>query len=178
MVDSRRKGATAELKARDELRKATGLQWQRTPGSGALHADHMLKGDLYVPNAKNKFCIEVKHYKDDNLTSKILTSKSPIFLEWWAQAVRQGEQVKMNPLLIFKFDRSKWFVAFKKQDINFETNEETTPRIFEITIRNGETDKITICLLSDFTAANNKASDWVRLHEGNLFFLTLRSILS
>ena len=113
MVDSRQKGARAEAAAKGLLIKHTGLDWQRTPGSGALNAAHKLKGDLYIPDAKNKFCIEVKHYKDDHLTSKILTDKNPQILKWWEQAVRQAEQTSREPLLLFKFDRSKWFVAFR-----------------------------------------------------------------
>lgn len=112
MVDSRQKGARAEAAAKGMLIKHTGLDWQRTPGSGALNAAHKLKGDLYIPDCKNKFCVEVKHYKDDHLTSKILTDKNPQLLKWWEQAVRQGEQTGREPLLLFKFDRSKWFVAF------------------------------------------------------------------
>lgn len=111
MVDSRAKGRTAELKARDILRKYTGLPWERTPLSGALNAVHSLKGDLYVPNSRNAFCIEVKSYKDDHLTSKILTSKNPQFNEWWSQACEQAEKCDKLPLLLFKFNRSKWFVA-------------------------------------------------------------------
>jgi hypothetical protein len=111
MVDSRAKGSTAELKGRDLLRKITGLRWERIPASGALDPIHGLKGDLYVPNKDNKFCVEVKHYKDDHLTSKLLTSKNPQLIEWWKQAVRQGEQVNKDPLLMFKFDRSKWFIG-------------------------------------------------------------------
>lgn len=112
MVDSRQKGARAETAARDILRKYTKLGWERTPGSGALDEKHKLKGDLYIPDCKNKFCVEVKHYKDDHLTSKILTDKNPQLLEWWNQAERQANQVDRVPLLLFKFDRSKWFVAF------------------------------------------------------------------
>jgi hypothetical protein len=41
----------------------------------------------------------------------VLTSKNPQLIEWWKQAVRQGIQVDMEPILFFKFDRSKWFVA-------------------------------------------------------------------
>jgi len=111
MVDSRQKGGRAEAAIKKVLRDKTGLNFQRTPGSGALNPTHMLKGDIYIPNTANRFCIEVKHYKDDHLTSKILTSKNPQLIEWWSQAVRQGEQVDMQPLLFFKFDRSKWFVA-------------------------------------------------------------------
>ena len=112
MVDSRQKGARAETAAKVIHKQYTKLGWERTPGSGALNEKHKLKGDLYLPDCKNKFCVEVKHYKDDHLTSKILTSKDPQLLEWWKQAVRQGEQVDRIPLLLFKFDRSKWFVAF------------------------------------------------------------------
>jgi len=70
-----------------------------------------MKGDLYIAKSNNKFCVEVKHYKDDQLTSKILTSAKPTMYDWWSQTVRQGEQVDAEPLLIFKYDRSKFFVA-------------------------------------------------------------------
>jgi hypothetical protein len=116
MVDSRQKGARAEAAAKGLLIKHTGLDWQRTPGSGALNAAHKLKGDLYIPDEKNKFCVEVKHYKDDHLTSKLITDKTPQIMKWWEQAVRQGEQTSRIPLLLFKFDRSKWFVAFLTED--------------------------------------------------------------
>ncbi len=112
MVDPRVKGATGETKVRDTLRSATGLRWERVPGSGALDPKHGLKGDLYVPNANNIFCIEVKNYAEDHLTSKLLTSKSPMLLEWWQQTIREANQIGKKPLLIFKFDRSKLFVAY------------------------------------------------------------------
>jgi len=118
MVDSRQKGARAEAAAKGLLKKHTGLDWQRTPGSGSLNAAHKLKGDLYIPDAKNKFCVEVKHYKDDHLTSKIITDKSPQLLKWWEQTIRQGKQTDRVPLLLFKFDRSKWFVAFTSGALN------------------------------------------------------------
>jgi len=34
-------------------------------------------------------------------------------LEFWLQALRQGKQVGKKPLLIFKFNRSKFFVCFE-----------------------------------------------------------------
>lgn len=112
MVDSRAKGARAETVMRDKLRELSGLKWERVPSSGALDPKHGLKGDLYVPNQANLWVVEVKHYADDHLTSKVLTDKDPQLIEWWEQAVRQGSQVNKIPLLIFKFDRSKIFCAF------------------------------------------------------------------
>ncbi len=112
MVDVRQKGATAETKARDELRKLTGLHWERVPGSGALDPKHLLKGDLYCPGEKNLYSIEVKHYKDCHIDHTLLSGKNPQLIEWWEQCIRQGKQVDKQPLLIFKHDRSKFYCAF------------------------------------------------------------------
>lgn len=113
MVDSREKGARAETVVKDLLRKHTKLPWERVPGSGALNEKHQLKGDLYVPGEKNLYAVEVKHYADDHFTSTLFTGKNPQLIVWWNQAIRQGIQVDKKPLLIFKHDRSKIFVAFK-----------------------------------------------------------------
>lgn len=112
-VDSRAKGARVETTVRDLLRKLTNLQWERVPMSGALSPVHGLKADLYIPNSLNIYSVEVKGYKEDHLTSKLLTSKNPQFLEWWIQTKRQAAQISRKPLLIFKFDRSKIFVAYE-----------------------------------------------------------------
>ena len=111
---SKEKGARAETGARDILRKYTGLNWERVPLSGALDPKHGLKSDLYVPNANNLFCVEVKHYADDHLNSSILTSKNPQLIQFWEQTIREAVQVNKEPILIFKHDRSKFFVAFKE----------------------------------------------------------------
>ncbi|MEK9696144.1 MAG: hypothetical protein VW270_10280 [Candidatus Poseidoniales archaeon] len=108
MVDSRAKGQRGEYLVRDMLRDATGLQFERVPSSGALS---YLKGDLYVPDAKNLFCIEVKNYEKSPLTDKIFTNKTNYFLQWWDKIVKQAELKLQQPLLFFKYSRSKVFVA-------------------------------------------------------------------
>jgi hypothetical protein len=113
VVDSRQKGARTETKVKEFLREHTQLKWERVPGSGALNEKHGLKGDLYIPGEKNIYCVEVKGYADDHLTSHVLTSKSPTLLDWWQQTIRESGQVGKQPLLFFKFDRSKIFVAFQ-----------------------------------------------------------------
>jgi hypothetical protein len=118
MVDSRAKGARVETDVKKKLIELTGLKWERVPGSGALDPKHQLKGDLYVVGEGNLFVTEVKGYKDDHLTSAILTSVNPQLLEFWEQAVRQGIQVNKKPLLIFKHDRSKIFAAFEDPPSN------------------------------------------------------------
>lgn len=118
MVTSNTKGAYGETVIRDKLRALTGLQFERVPASGALDAKHGLKGDLYlVPVHTNKYCIEVKNYEEDHVTSKVITSITPQLLTFWSQAVRQGKQVDKKPLLLFKFNRSKIFAAYEDMPI-------------------------------------------------------------
>jgi hypothetical protein len=122
VVDSRQKGARTETLARDMLRKHTGLNWERVPGSGALDPKHQLKGDLYIPGVINRFCVEVKGYAEDHINSGLLTHKTPQLIEWWQQTDRQARQVDKLPLLIFKYDRSKLFVATVAYDLDILDN--------------------------------------------------------
>lgn len=109
MVDSRAKGQRGEYLVRDMLRTYTDLQFERVPASGALA---YLKGDIYVPNTKNKFCIEVKNYKDSPLSDKMFTQmKTNNLVRWWKKIVIQAAGGDQEPLLFFKYDRSKVFVC-------------------------------------------------------------------
>jgi len=144
MVDSRAKGRTAELKCRDELRKLTGLMWERTPMSGALDAKHMMKGDVYVPQVNTKYCVEVKHYAEDHIDTKLITSTNPMFMQWWAQAVREAGQMNKEPLLIFKHNRSKWFAASLSEDVYFSMLDSGRKFIMVYP------EEIVVCLLTEF----------------------------
>jgi Holliday junction resolvase len=108
MVDSRAKGQRGEYLVRDMLRDASGLQFERVPSSGALA---YLKGDLYIPDANNAFCIEVKNYEKSPLSDKIFTNKTNYLLLWWEKIVKQAELKLQQPLLFFKYSRSKVFVV-------------------------------------------------------------------
>tara|TARA_A100001388_G_scaffold160202_1_gene119474 strand:- start:307 stop:750 length:444 start_codon:yes stop_codon:yes gene_type:complete len=115
MVDSRAKGARGEYLVRDMLREHTGHQFERVPSSGALE---YLKGDLYVPHAKNKFCIEVKNYESSPLSDKIFTApKTNNLIKWWTKLERQAEGGKQEPLLFFKYNRSPVFVCSGEKPI-------------------------------------------------------------
>lgn len=145
MVDSRDKGARAETVVRDALREYTGHKWERVPGSGALNEKHGLKGDLYIPNATNLFCVEVKHYSECQIDHSLISGKNPQLIQWWQQAVRQGSQVNRKPLLIFKHDRSKLFCAF------FDFPSAEYPHIFV----NKEGHEFFIALLDDWITEEN-----------------------
>jgi len=117
---SKDKGTRAETDAKVILRKATGLSFERTPLSGALDEKHGLKSDIYVPKEKNLFTIEVKHYKETHLNYAVLTSKSSQLIAWWIQTKREALQNGSKPLLVFKHDRSKFFVGFEEEPTNLD----------------------------------------------------------
>jgi Holliday junction resolvase len=118
MVDSRAKGARGEYLVRDMLRNATGYKFERVPASGALE---YLKGDLYVPNEKNRFCIEVKNYAESPLTDKIFTArKTNHLIKWWNKVVLQATNGNQEPLLFFKYNRSPVFVVTEEPPNNTE----------------------------------------------------------
>ena len=113
MVDSRAKGARGEYLVRDMLREAIDLQFERVPSSGALE---YLKGDLYVPHAKNRFCIEVKNYENSPLSDKIFTAKKTNnLIKWWVKLLQQAAGGNQEPLLFFKYNRSPVFVVTNLQ---------------------------------------------------------------
>lgn len=118
MVDSRAKGARGEYLVRDMLRESTGYQFERVPNSGALE---YLKGDLYIPNEKNRFCIEVKNYSESPLCDKIFTAqKTNNLIRWWKKVVQQAEGGNQEPLLFFKYNRSKVFVVTAMEPVYCE----------------------------------------------------------
>ena len=117
MVDSRAKGARGEYLVRDLLRQHTDLQFERVPSSGALE---YLKGDLYVPHEKNKYCIEVKNYSESPLTDKIFTApRTNNLIKWWNKVVQQAHMGNQEPLLFFKYNRSPIFVVTADRPENF-----------------------------------------------------------
>ena len=115
MVDSRMKGQRGEYLVRDMLRSYTNLPFERVPASGALS---YLKGDLYVPNRKNAFCIEVKNYEKSPFTDKMFTNKTNYILQWWDKIIMQAEAQEQKPLLFFKYSRSKVFVVTRDKPVS------------------------------------------------------------
>ena len=120
MTDSREKGKRAEYGVRDLLRKYTGKQWERVPGSGAFGEEHSLKGDVYLPSKVTKqdmsrFCIEVKHYAQDSVNSNLVRPAKQTLEKFWEQTLREAEQLSKVPMLVFKKDRGKWLVALDSE---------------------------------------------------------------
>lgn len=104
---SKEKGARGETQVRDYLREKTGLQFERTPNSGATSTKG-LKGDIFILNHFNNFTIEVKFYEADELGSNVLTGKGT-FKDWWGQCIREAKDNGNLPMLVYKWNRSILF---------------------------------------------------------------------
>ena len=112
----RDKGIRGEYKFRDVLRKYTGLRWERVPASGALE---YLKGDLYVPNAKNLYTIECKNYKDPVFSERSFGQlKSNNLVLWWNKIKSQAFHMQAKPLLLFRHDRSQNYALIQEEPKN------------------------------------------------------------
>ena len=107
------KGRAYEAKIALLLSKEFGKEFRRVPLSGAID---YLKGDIWMPHdtAWFPYCIECKHYASIEWNN-LLTSKTTDMYSFWAQTVREAEVMHKKPLLIFRWNRSKDFVAFSDE---------------------------------------------------------------
>lgn len=120
---SKAKGSAFELKIAKLLTQHYKIEFKRVPMSGALA---FFKGDIFSPKQFTTFeyVIECKHYKAVNFNS-LLTAKSNDMYSWWEQTQRETKQMNdyydtnKDPLLIFRWDRSKDFVVWNN-DINIK----------------------------------------------------------
>tara|TARA_B100000073_G_C23478839_1_gene470661 strand:- start:80 stop:526 length:447 start_codon:yes stop_codon:yes gene_type:complete len=107
---SKIKGSVYEAKIKRYLNSHFDIEFERMPLSGSIE---YLKGDLWTPHdtAAWPYCIECKHYKDIQWNN-LLTAKTTDLLNFWRQAVREAEVMRKEPLLIFRWNRSKDFVGW------------------------------------------------------------------
>jgi len=107
---SKIKGSAYEAKIKRYLNSHFDIEFERMPLSGSIE---YLKGDIWTPHdtAAWPYCIECKHYKDIQWNN-LLTAKTTDLLNFWRQAVREAEVMRKEPLLIFRWNRSKDFVGW------------------------------------------------------------------
>jgi hypothetical protein len=134
---SKAKGSAYEQKIATRLTKEFDVEFRRVPLSGSID---YLKGDIWTPHdtAWWPYAVECKHYKDIEWNN-LLTSKTTDMLQFWRQAVREAEVMKKKPLLIFRWNRSKDFVAF---DDDTEVEAYVKINSFECSFK--------VCLLDDW----------------------------
>jgi hypothetical protein len=107
---SKTKGTNFEYVVRDAFSKRFDSKFERVPLSGALA---YLKGDVFCPWLPAfPYCIEAKHHKEVPWNNLISAKKSSLLLDFWKQTVREAEVMKKQPLLVYKWDRSKIYCCW------------------------------------------------------------------
>jgi hypothetical protein len=90
-----------------------GFPFHRTPGSGSLHwsKSNNVAGDIVTPPEANcPYSIECKHHNSEWTLENAMMNTGDI-KHWWSQCVSDALSVDKVPMLIFKRNRSKTFVA-------------------------------------------------------------------
>jgi len=117
---SKIKGSAYEAKIKDILNiNFPNIRFERVPLSGSIE---YLKGDIWTPHdtAAWPWCIEAKHYATLEWNN-LLTAKTTDILNFWKQTLREAETMRKKPLLIFRWNRSKDFVAYN-DDIQIDSH--------------------------------------------------------
>lgn len=106
-VNSRKKGARGENKAKELLELWTGKKWARVPSSGGLNWHNNISSGDIICVTEGHYCpftLEIKNYSDINFNHLFYTEK-PDVLKFWDQAVRDAGRVGKVPLLMMRYDR-------------------------------------------------------------------------
>lgn len=123
MVNGKNKGSTFERDIAKVFEEKLGIQFRRTPQSGAyvggqnkgsfLREDvtEILAGDLIAGDEDFPFCVECKNYDNEPKLHHLLQGSSLTFNEWIAQATTDADMINKIPMLVFKIKRKGTFIA-------------------------------------------------------------------
>lgn len=127
---SKAKGSSFEAKIAERFTSEFGKDFKRVPLSGALE---WMKGDIICieDTAWFPYTVECKHYASIDWNS-LLTAKSNDMFSFWQQTLREANVMKKKPLLVFRWDRSKDYVAF---DDDIEISEYIQVKSFGYTFK-------------------------------------------
>jgi hypothetical protein len=127
MVNSRRKGQTAERKLVKLFEAWWGSKFFRTPGSGAFATrgfvgvdTTQLSGDLVTTDTQFPFCVESKKVEGWTL-EQMLSSTSTKIHSWWEQTTRETPAGKI-PLLVFTKNHAPLYAMMLRRDVEAYLN--------------------------------------------------------
>lgn len=106
-INSRKKGAKGENRARFLMEAWTSKKWARVPASGGLNWHNSISSGDIICVTEGHYCpftIEVKNYGEINFNHLFYLPKCDI-LKFWDQAHRDAQRVNKVPLLMMRYDR-------------------------------------------------------------------------
>jgi hypothetical protein len=120
MKNGRAKGKIAEREVAKMLEAwwgqlEPGCRFKSTPLSGGWSSPDVREafktsGDLVTTATRFPFAIEVKRRENWSWETLRAGKPSPV-LGWWKQAARQAEEMKSQPLLVFRHNNEPWWAA-------------------------------------------------------------------
>lgn len=116
MINGKAKGSNYERTVAKQFSQWSGLEFHRTPASGALHweNDTRVTGDIVPPpSIKFPFSIECKCREVPFDFDALLTGTSSIW-EFWKQCLRDASRADLEPMLIFSKNRRHTYVMIEK----------------------------------------------------------------
>jgi hypothetical protein len=95
-----------------------GAKFVRTPQSGGWHGPDMrvefkASGDIMTTATRFPFSVEVKRGQAWSWRELFAGRKSPVWA-WWRQALGQGKESGLEPMLWFRKNRQPWHVLIRK----------------------------------------------------------------
>ncbi len=154
-VNPRSKGKRGERLVRDALAAWTGLEFARTPSSGAFGTTnkiHELVGDVVCKNGNFAYSIEVKNVNTWNLEGFFSSPKSPV-RKWWEQTLVQAEKTGKIPLLLLTKNQHPIYCL--------TLHEGTPPNVDKVFVLQSETEPfLYFFLLSDLTKTD--PNKWIK----------------
>lgn len=118
-INSRKKGCKAERDASKSFETWTNKKFARTPSSGGLNwKSSNAKGDIVCTTEGHyfPFCIEVKSYKEINLSYLLVGKKDCIMYKFWEQCSGDAKKANKTPLLLMRFNgmpKFEWVVVME-----------------------------------------------------------------
>ena len=115
-VNSKVKGNKNELKVAKAISKWTGVEFRRTPMSGAIHVPlHWLAGDIFCTDQSFNFpfAVEAKHYH------KLTDGK---MITFFMQAKADADRINKHPLLMARengMPKGEWKVMLDQLQLFF-----------------------------------------------------------
>lgn len=137
MSNGKKKGNKNERNLSKWWQNWSGLEFSRVPASGGLRwkKTDNISGDIICTDDRKArrfpFSIETKFYKDINFEHLILGNKKQRVIEFWEQAIEDGDRSDKIPILFMRYNmmpKNVWFtiVSLKVGNIILKKNKGKT----------------------------------------------------
>ena len=123
-INSKKKGSKNERDAAKKMEEWSGYEFSRVPASGGLRwkKTDNITGDILCSDPKGAYrynlSIECKSYNEINFEHMLLPNSKVRILDFWEQAMEDGERGDKEPLLLMRYNGMPKFLWFTVMDFS------------------------------------------------------------